>query len=366
MVAAAAAWMPATAAAADADFCWKDSYGRGVGTIPQSCTGTQERLGLLCYPRCAAGMKRVGLDCHSVCPQGMRDDGLFCRAAEYGRGGGYPWKFGDPLNNDGMLNRCRADGNPQGCEMNGAIAYPKCKPGYRAVGCCICRPEVPNCAALGMNQGVDLSCAKKVVVGDPQAGSCAGGQQRDAGLCYPGCKPGFAGTGPVCWGQCPSTHPVACAGGCAKTQSACAQATTDQVLSVLEVVANVALAVATAGGSTAATAGAKGAATAGKAAAASGSKVALQGGGRFAARITKQEAVAIIKKQAKEAGKELSQAAAETAADAVVQAGSTGVFDPEVLAGLDPTGIAGIVVAYAKPVCNASGAGPPPATRGGR
>jgi Fascin domain len=345
--------------AADNDFCWKDSYGRGVGTVPQACPAGQERIGLLCYARCAAGSTRVGLDCQSVCPPGLRDDGLFCRAAEYGRGSGYPWKFGDPLNDNGMLSRCAADGNPQGCEMSGAIAYPKCQPGYRAVGCCICRPEVPNCAALGLNGNVDLSCAKKVTVGDPQLGTCAAGEQRDAGLCYQGCKPAYSGVGPACWGQCPATHPFSCAAGCAKTEAACAQNTTDQVLSVLEVVANVGLAVATAGGSTAATAGAKAAATA--------SKVAMKSSAKFAARVTKQEAVAIIRKQAKEAGKSLSEAAVQTYADAVVQAGTTGEFDPEVLAGLDPTGVASVVVAYAKPVCTApTEPATPPATRVGQ
>ncbi len=209
-----------------------------------------------------------------------------------------------------------------------------------------------------LNGAVDLSCAKKVLVGNPQLGTCAAGQQRDAGLCYAGCKPAYGGVGPVCWGQCPATHPVSCGGGCAKTQDACALNTTDQVLSVLEVVANVGLAVATAGTSTAATAGAKAGATAGK--------VAMKNGAKFAGRITKQEAIAIIKKQAKEAGKELAQATVETYADAVVQAGTTGEFDPEVLAGLDPTGVASVVVAYAKPVCTPpTEAALPPATRVG-
>ena len=333
-----------SALAQSSDFCWKDSYGRGVGTVPQACPAGQERIGLLCYARCAAGMTRVGTDCHSVCPAGLRDDGLFCRAAEYGRGSGYPWKFGDPLSDSGMISRCEADNGRGACEMSDAMAYPKCQPGYKAFGCCICRPEVPNCGALGLNAGVDLSCAKRVVVGSPDVGSCAPGQDRDAGLCYPGCKAAFGGAGPVCWGQCPSTHPVSCGAGCAKSQNACAQNTADQVMSVLEVVANVGLAVVTAGGSTAVTAGVKGGATA--------AKVAAQTGSRFATRITRQEAVAIIKKNAKEAGKELSEATVQTYADAVVQVGTTGEFDPTVLAGLDPTGVASVVVAYAKPVCS--------------
>lgn len=350
-----AAWaMPALAA--ESEFCWKDSYGRGVGTVPQSCDANSERLGLLCYSKCGPNMQRAGLDCHSVCPDGMRPDGLFCRAAEYGRGAGYPFKFGDAPTNAGMFSRCEADHGKGGCEQHLAIVYPKCKPGYEAFGCCICRPKPPNCAALGLNAFMDLSCAKRVVVGVPSLGTCAPGEQRDAGLCYKNCKPSYSGAGPVCWGQCPATHPVACGAGCAKTQDACASNTTDQVMSVLEVVANVGLAAATAGGSTAATAAGKAAVT--------GTKVATKGS-TFAVKITKQEAIAIIKKQAKESGKDLSEAAVGVYAEALVQAGNTGEFDPQILAGLDPTGISGIVVAYAKPVCSAPSAGAAPTpTRG--
>jgi len=90
-----------------AEFCWRDSYGRGVGTIPSTC-GTLEKIGLLCYPPCPAGYSRNGFDCHQNCPvdSGWDDQGLFCRLAEYGRGGGYPWNFGDDLNSDGMFSRC--------------------------------------------------------------------------------------------------------------------------------------------------------------------------------------------------------------------------------------------------------------------
>jgi len=61
------------------DFCWKDTYGRGVGTIPGTCDSDEDKIGLLCYEKCPSGMRRSGFDCHSVCPSGFRDDGLFCR-----------------------------------------------------------------------------------------------------------------------------------------------------------------------------------------------------------------------------------------------------------------------------------------------
>ena len=74
--------------ASPSEFCWRDSYGRGVGTIPADCPQGREKIGLLCYPICPSGMSRFGFDCHSNCPQDFRNDGLFCRKAEYGRGGG--------------------------------------------------------------------------------------------------------------------------------------------------------------------------------------------------------------------------------------------------------------------------------------
>lgn len=87
-------------------FCWKNSYGRGVGTPLSTCPAGKEKIGLLCYSKCPAGFSRFGFDCHQNCPSGFSDQGLFCRLLEYGRGAGYPWKFGDGLNNHGMYSRC--------------------------------------------------------------------------------------------------------------------------------------------------------------------------------------------------------------------------------------------------------------------
>jgi len=179
-------------------FCWKDSYGRGVGTIPSEC-GTKQKLGALCYEPCPSGYTRIGLDCLQNCPTGFRDDGLFCRNAEYGRGVGYAWWYRDGFSFSGMFKRCEADNGKGNCEKYLAMVYPKCKPGYSPFGCCICRPTVPDCNALGMNGGLDLSCTKKLVLGSPSPADCAAGLEYDAGLCYPKCKTGYNGVGPVCW-----------------------------------------------------------------------------------------------------------------------------------------------------------------------
>ena len=202
------------------EFCWKDSYGRGVGTIPTACAPGQDMRGVLCY---------------SVCPAGMRDDGLYCRRAEYGRGAGYAWEFRDGFSSAGMISRCENDNGKSNCEMSGAIAYPKCRPDYTAVGCCICRPRVPNCAQLGLGQQVDLSCAKK----GPYLGICPAGnsnvpgsaQEMDAGLCYRGCGAGYQGVGPVCWKKPPPGW-VDCGMGAAKDAATCARIVFDQVTAV--------------------------------------------------------------------------------------------------------------------------------------
>lgn len=223
------------------EFCWKDSYGRGVGTIPTTC-GALDKIGLLCYPKCPAGYSRFGFDCHQNCPDGWADQGLFCRLAEYGRGAGYAWKFGDALNDKGMKGRCEAANGKGNCEKNGLIYYPKCKPGYFNVGCCICRPTAPNCGALGFNNGIDLSCAKKIIIGAPKSMSCSANLEYDAGLCYPNCKTGFYGVGPVCWADAPANW-VGCGMGAAKTTMVCSTIVFGQVTSV----GNMALNIATAG-----------------------------------------------------------------------------------------------------------------------
>jgi hypothetical protein len=84
------------------DFCWKDSYGRGVGKIPKRCGAGYELIGLLCYKKCSAGFTRWGLDCHQNCLPGWTNHGLFCykgSAVAKGRGAGKSvtkWAYPNP------------------------------------------------------------------------------------------------------------------------------------------------------------------------------------------------------------------------------------------------------------------------------
>lgn len=58
--------------------CAKQSYGRGVGTVPQSCPAGQDLQAGLCYRGCKKGYTGVGPVCWSRCPDGMVDCGAGC------------------------------------------------------------------------------------------------------------------------------------------------------------------------------------------------------------------------------------------------------------------------------------------------
>lgn len=110
-----------------------------------------------------------------------------------------------------------------------------------------------------MNGGFDLSCAKYIKIGTPYTASCSKGKQYNAGLCYKPCKKGFYGVGPVCWANTPKGW-VGCGMGAAKNKKTCAEVIFNQVASVGQLAMNI----ATFGGSGAASSAANTAKNAGK------------------------------------------------------------------------------------------------------
>lgn len=213
-------WIADKTASQMSPYCYKSSYGRGAGET-LGCAAGLEKNGQLCYTPCRSGFGGAGPVCYSTCPAGLKDIGALCqKPASYGRGAGYAlWD----------KNKCSKD-NPQGCEQNGLLFYPKCKAGFHAVGCCVCSPDCP----AGMTDtGTD--CVKNSYgrgAGSPIQG-CGPGQEQNGLLCYPNCKSGFYGSGPVCYQNCPTTQPEACAAGCAIDQTTCGVTTAVMVYSVL-------------------------------------------------------------------------------------------------------------------------------------
>lgn len=226
-----------------ADACWKTSYGRGAGTIPKNCGSNEDKIGALCYPKCAKGMKRFGFDCHSVCPSGFKSNGLFCRkdVKKYNRGAGRGKK------------KCEKKFGGDNCEKRAGLWYQKCKAGFVRSGV-FCLPTKPDCGAIGMKKGLAgrLGCAKKIVIGKPRAMDCPSGKTKQAGLCYKGCRTNFKGVGPVCWGKPPKgwRH---CGMAATTDKKTCNGLLADQIMSVGES----ALFIASLGSSSGATTAAK-------------------------------------------------------------------------------------------------------------
>ena len=112
---------------------------------------------------------------------------------------------------------------------------------YGNAGCCVCTPkEKPNCQALGMRRGVDLSCRKKLIFRRPRIGECEAGFELGLGLCYRFCPRGYHGVGPVCWSQVPEVKDTTgvvhrwanCGAAAAKDRWTCAKVVSEQVWAV--------------------------------------------------------------------------------------------------------------------------------------
>ena len=207
------------------DFCWKETTRRGAGRIPRTCGPDGTKIGLLCYENCPSGYYRMGLDCHQNCPAGFLDNGLFCRISEYSKGVGKRSE-----------RSCRNDG--YGCKKQSDLWYPICKPGYADWGL-MCRPKPPNCEALGLDEGVDLDCTKRIKIGKPRAADCESTEEKQSGLCYKKCPAGYKGVGPVCWAMAPHGMST-CGMGAAKDAETCRSIVTDQVVGPLQIVLTVA------------------------------------------------------------------------------------------------------------------------------
>ena len=88
---------------------------------------------------------------------------------------------------------CRSTGCPDGQQMDAGLCYPKCRDGFSGIGPVCwgkCNPGFTDDGA---------TCRR--------AGYCPIDQAHDGGLCYPKCKDGFYGVGPMCWGSCPAGFP---------------------------------------------------------------------------------------------------------------------------------------------------------------
>jgi len=232
----------AATSGASSTFCWKESYGRGVGTIPNACPTGKETIagGALCYDKCSkfGDFKRFGYDCHQKCKSGWKDHGLLCYngGSSYGRGVGKIPKLSCSKKKKifrkkicvGWSSTCGSD-RPDKCI---GLCYPNCRSGYRKIGCNICSMD---CKQQGYAGGIPPSCPKKMYLSPGLEGAkCPSSKENDAGLCYKRCRTNYKGVGPVCWGQPPPGW-VNCGMGASTTSGECASVVMDQVMGPAEV-----------------------------------------------------------------------------------------------------------------------------------
>jgi len=173
--------------------CWKKTYGRGAGTVLNTCN-TGEKSGALCYPTCPSGYVGVGPVCWESCKAGYTDDGALCRkdaAIHAADNSACPWYDECGLTLDKGCSNCNQ------------------YPGAKNDGC-TCRYDADIYAKKSQGRGV----------GWPMG--CAAGLQQDAALCYPPCGGQYNGVGPVCWAQCPAVAPVNCGAICGSSSAVCA------------------------------------------------------------------------------------------------------------------------------------------------
>ena len=269
------------------EFCWKESYGRGVGKIPSECPG-QRSYGAFCYDHCSkfgSEFYTFEADCHQRCHSGHNDHGLLCHSGNWGRGWGeshcewfdeaslgltkrsngeapaarpllgfLDWieqaatDIADVVTGQKVLV-CGGRACPSHLEGCLALCYPRCPSSHPdEIGCNLCGIDCDG----QYGGGIAPSCMKKTKLSPGMTTkSCEEGYEMDAGLCYRPCAIGFTGVGPVCWGDAPPNW-VGCGMGAAIDDGACAKTIADQILGPLEIIAFVATLGTSSGASSAA------------------------------------------------------------------------------------------------------------------
>ena len=176
------------------------------------------------YFTCPSGYFKSNVThrCHKNCPSEYTNTGEFCHRVATSKG---------------MSSMTCPSGYFQSKAT--ARCHKNCPSGYTNMGETCHRPvSTLGLSAMTCNAGEH----KGGVAGErcyPNNGMCFNDGDYDAGLCYPKCKDGFDGVGPVCWGYCDNSM-VNCGLSCGKTTADCIIAAADQTISVLILAANIA------------------------------------------------------------------------------------------------------------------------------
>lgn len=242
-------WIQVRSISAKLPFCWRESYGRGVGEVPgrvADCPSGYKNRGATCgrgtddyfapsksaecppgYQNmaltCFKGPKPYGKNCFSgTCKPGYTSYGCFCASETSSLGLSY-LKCPRGYFKSKLTQRC----------------HQKCKPGYKNIGETCHKPlSILKMKSMTCKAG-EKKLGARCYGTEGTLQSCLGEQGENTdGLCYPRCRPGFDGVGPLCWKRC-NVGWADCGAGCAQTKSECGLAVADQVIAPLVVAANV-------------------------------------------------------------------------------------------------------------------------------
>jgi hypothetical protein len=166
------------------------TLGNKACITPYKCTDPLINEGGLCYPKCKDGFKSDGATlCYKQYPE-FENNGKLHTITNITK---------DIKTNTGRpLSYCDPDK-----EKGGAICYPKCKDGYKSDAATICYKDTPP-NWPGTTSITHLQHKTNYDGPGTPLTECNPDQDKDGALCYPKCKSGFSGKGPVCWGSCPS------------------------------------------------------------------------------------------------------------------------------------------------------------------
>jgi hypothetical protein len=153
----------------DGTSCWLDTYGRGAGTTPIArCPSGQEWFLSGCY---GAEYDHNVWERTAVCT--LKKKGS---EAWWNFGAGELWTDCNLYGHKSMPELVCESGD----ELYGLLCYPRCRSGYRAVGCCLCEPE-------------DGPGGIRVTLMQRQ--HCGPNEELNGGLCYPKCPVGYYASG---------------------------------------------------------------------------------------------------------------------------------------------------------------------------
>lgn len=245
-------WIKAETVMKNTEFCWKQTYGRGIGVAPGRIADCPEAW-INDGASCRRQSDDVWRSTEAICPAGgYAYHGATCFRGhhEYYRSWDEecPWALGYSYQH---VYRCVRWAStlgwgsmtcPDGYDnLNGiGRCYKPCPDGYTNLGEYCHRPVVvKDLRFMTCNDDEDKIGARCY----PRGGhlqSCFSHQEYQAGLCYDNCdkrpEP-YHGVGPICWQKCDETM-TPCGAGCASSRMVCAMSVLNMVLAPIMAAVN--------------------------------------------------------------------------------------------------------------------------------